>query len=266
MFSFFKSKSNLTELEFTTKFFAELKKKVKGLELVSINGLEVTTKLKDTENYQHFLDNSYSEYKRDPKDLNNVIEKYTFAAKDLFLPEEPLQIGRIVPVIKDKRYLIESSKIIEDFENTHVYEKYNSELYIFYAEDKENTIRYFAKEEYEKLNNKTESIRKNAIENLNSVVSKMERHGDNGYFMLTAGGDYEASLILFDIWNQENFPVNGNLIIGVPARDVILVTGTNDKKNIEKLKKSIKEINESGDHIVSDKIFEFKNGQFELWE
>lgn len=266
MLSFFKSKSNLTESEFSEKFFTELRKKVNGLELVSINGLEVTTKLKDSDNYRHFLDNSYAEYKNDPKDLKNVIEKYTFSAKDLFLPQEPLQKERIVPVIKDKRYLIESSKIIEDFENTHVYEKYNSELYIFYAEDKENTIGYFTKEEYSKLDSDIESIREIAIENLNSVVSKMERHGENGYFMLTAGGDYESSLILFDIWNKENFPVNGNLIIGIPARDVILVTGTNDKENIDRLKKSIKEINETGDHIVSDKIYELKDGKFELWE
>jgi len=266
MLSFFKSKYNLTESEFAEKFFAELRKKVNGLELVSINGLEVTTKLKDSDNYRHFLDNSYAEYKNNPKDLKNVLEKYTVASKDLFLPEEPIQPNRIVPVIKDKRYLIESSKIIEDFENTHVYEKYNSELYIFYAEDKENSISYFTKEKYAKLNLDLESIKETAVENLNSVVSKMERHGENGYFMLTAGGDYEASLILFDIWNKENFPVNGNLIIGIPARDVILVTGTNDKENIERLKKTINEINETGDHIVSDKIFEFKNGQFELWE
>lgn len=70
MFSFFKSKSNLTESEFAEKFFTELKRKVSGLELVSINGLEVTTKLKDSDNYHHFLDNSYAEYKNDPKDLN----------------------------------------------------------------------------------------------------------------------------------------------------------------------------------------------------
>ncbi len=266
MLSFFKSKSILTESEFAEKFFAELRKKVNGLELVSINGLEVTTKLKGSDNYHHFLDNSYAEYKNDPKDLKNVLEKYTFASKDLFLPEEPIQPNRIVPVIKDERYLIESSKIIEDFENTHVYEKYNSELYIFYAEDKENSISYFTKEKYAELDLNLESIRETAIENLNSVVSKMERHGENGYFMLTAGGDYEASLILFDIWNKENFPVNGNLIIGIPARDVIFVTGTNDKENIERLKKTINEINKTGDHIVSDKIFEFKNGQFELWE
>ncbi|PQJ73753.1 DUF1444 family protein [Polaribacter butkevichii] len=266
MLTFFKSKSNLTESEFAEKFFAELKKKVKGLELVSINGLEVITKLKDSDNYKHFLDNSYAEYKNDPKDLKNVIEKYTFASKDLFLPEEPIQLKRIVPVIKDKRYLIESSKIIENFENTHVYEKYNSELYIFYAEDKENTISYFTKEKFEQLNVGIETIKEKAIENLNSVVSKMERHGENGYFMLTSGGDYEASLILFDIWNKENFPVNGNLIIGIPARDIVFITGTNDKDNIEKLKNTINEINESGDHLVSDKIFEFRNGKFELWK
>ena len=51
MISFFKTKSNLTESEFAEKFFAELKKKVTGLELVSINGLKVITKLKDSDNY-----------------------------------------------------------------------------------------------------------------------------------------------------------------------------------------------------------------------
>ena len=212
------------------------------------------------------MDNSFAEYKNDPKDLKNVIEKYTLASKELFLSEESIQPNRIVPLIKDKRYFIQSSKIIENFENTFVYEKYNSELYIFYAEDKENSISYFTKEKYEELNTGLESIREKAIENLNSIVSKVERHGENGYFMLTAGGNYEASLILFDIWNKEYFPVNGNLIIGIPSRDVIIVTGTKDKENVERLKKTVNEINETGDHIVSDKIFEFKNGQFELWK
>jgi hypothetical protein len=55
MLSFFKSKSNLSESEFSEKFFTELKQKVKGLKLVSINGLEVTTKLKDSDNYCNFL-------------------------------------------------------------------------------------------------------------------------------------------------------------------------------------------------------------------
>jgi uncharacterized protein YtpQ (UPF0354 family) len=266
MFSFFKSKSNLSESEFSEKFFAELKRKVKGLELVSINDLEVTTKLKNSDNYRHFLDNSYAEYKNEPKDLKNVIEKYTLVSKELFLPEEPVKLERVVPIIKDKRYLIESSKLVENFENTHVYEKYNSELYIFYAEDKENSISYLTKERIEELNIGIEKLKEKAIENLNSIVSKMESHGEKGYFMLTAGGDYETSLLLFDIWNKENFPVDGELIIGIPARDIVLITGTNEKENIEKLKNSIGEINENGDHLVSDKIFIFKNGKFELWK
>lgn len=266
MLSFFKSKTNLTELEFSEKFFAELKKKVKGIELVLINGLEITTKLKDSDNYRHFLDNSYAEYKNDPKDLINVIEKYTFGSKELYLPEQPVKLEKIVPVIKDKRYLIETSKIVENFENTHVYEKYNSELYIFYAEDKESSISYLTKERIEQLNIGIETLKQKSIENLNSVVSKMESHGENGYFMLTSGGDYESSLLLFDIWNKENFPVDGELIIGIPARDILLITGTNDLENIEKLKNTIEEINENGDHLVSDKIFIFKNGKFEVWK
>ena len=75
-----------------------------------------------------------------------------------------------------------------------------------------------------------------------------------------------SSLILLDIWNKENFPVNGEILIGIPARDVVLLTGSNDNENIERLKKKIKEINDCGDHIVSNSVFILKNGKFEKWK
>ena len=266
MFSIFKSKSNLTKSEFAKQFFSELNKKVKELELVSIDELTVITKLKDSNNYQHFLNNCFSEYVREPKDLKNILERYTLSAKDLFQPEETVQIDRVIPIIKDKKYLIESSKIIDNFEDNHIYETYNSELYVFYAEDKEHTVSYLTKDKFELLRIDLDILKNKAIENLNQIVSNMERHGENGYFMLTSGGNYESSLLLLDIWNKENFPVNGEIFIGIPARDVILITGSKDYQNIAKLKETVKEINESGDHIISDKIFEFKNGLFEKTE
>ena len=266
MFSFFRSKSNLSTTAFANKYFYALKKKVPGLQLVSINGLEVITKVTDANECRNYLDNAFAEYRNDPKNLSSILEKYTNSAKDLFLPEEPVQMERIVPVIKDYRFMHEVSKINERYDVDYIYEQYNQDLYIFYAEDKENSISYLSKDNFDRLNMELEQLKAQAIENLDAVISKMERHGENGYFMVTAGGDYEASLILSDIWSKDNFPVNGELLIGIPSRDLLLVAGTEDADNIEKLANTIREINRNGDHIVSDKIFALQNGKFEVWK
>ena len=92
---------------------------------------------------------------------------------------------------------------------------------------------------------------------------EIERHGENCYYMLLADGNYESSMILLDIWNEENFKVNGDFVVGIPSRDLLIITGKNDAENIKKLKQTISEINENGDHLVSEKLFEYRNGKFE---
>jgi len=84
--------------------------------------------------------------------------------------------------------------------------------------------------------------------------------------MLTMGGNYESSLILLDIWKKDNFPVDGDIVIGVPARDLIFVTGSNDKENIQRIKDKVKEVNDMGDHVVSNKLFVLTENKFKILE
>jgi len=92
----------------------------------------------------------------------------------------------------------------------------------------------------------------------------MERQGEDGYYMLTAGGNYEASLLLADsIWNQENFPVDGELVTAIPARDVLLITGSNHKEGIDQMRKAVEDIYFNGSYSVSPELFVFKEGRFE---
>jgi hypothetical protein len=191
MKSLFKKRKQLTETDFAKKFVKRLQKKVIGLQLVSINGLEIVTQKGDSKEYCHFLDNSFAEYQNEPDELNEILERYTEASKELFVPKEDVKVERVVPVIKDKRFLTETTKINPLFETDYAFENYNSELLIFYAEDKKNSISYLSKEEIESLNFGSETLRKRAVCNLNSVITEIKKHGENGYYMLTAGGVYE---------------------------------------------------------------------------
>lgn len=251
-----------TEIEFSEKFAKRLVEKVNGLKIYSINGLKIQTEYENSNKFKHFLDNCYSEYLREPKNIEDIFLKYLNSAKSLYKSSENINISNILPVIKDERFLESIEAINPNFELNHIFEKYNNELYIFYVEDTETNINYLTKDDFEKLNIKKEELQKIAIENLSNSI-EIEKHGEDGYFMLVADGNYESSLILLDIWNEENFEVSGKIIIGIPSRDVLLVTGKNDYENIERLSKTISEINESGDHLVCEKLFVYKNGKFE---
>lgn len=259
---FFKKKL-LSENEFAKKFAKELLKKVNGLRITSIRNLEIVAEYKGVNDYKHFLDNCYLEYIGEAKLINEIIERYINAAYEIYLPKENVNPGRIFPIVKDKRFIKGLREANVDFEKSHIFESYNDELFVFYAEDRENTIHYLSKDDLKDINFPIDNLKEKAIENLENSI-KIERHGDNGYFMITAGGNYESSLILLNIWDHENFHVKGDFVIGIPSRDVLFVTGTQDSENLHRLYDSVEKINETGDHIVSDKIFELRNGKFEV--
>jgi uncharacterized protein YtpQ (UPF0354 family) len=264
MLNLFKSK--LSEKDFGKKYFDKLSKKVQGLKFISLEGLELRTKVDGQDEMRHLLDNSYAEYKNDPKDLDEIIEKYTNASKELFEPKEAVRLDRIVPIVKDQRFINETLKLNPDFEKDFLIERYNDELFIFYAENRETTIGYLKRDEIESLNVEFEGLKEKAIQNLGELATKIERHGEDGQFMLTMGGDFESSLILLKIWDKENFPVKGEVVIAIPARDLVLITGSDDSENIEKVKAKVREINETGDHVVSDRLFILRNDKFETYE
>lgn len=184
----------------------------------------------------------------------------------MYSEKESIELSRIIPIIKDHRFVEELSNLTENLDD-HVYERYNSDLYIFYAVDLESNISYLQKDDLKSLNLEFDQLKNLAICNLNSIIENIERNGNEEIFMLIAGGNYESSLILLDIWNHDNFPVSGEIIVAIPARDLLFVTGSNSIFEIDELKNRVKEINETGDHIVSNKLFKRNDSHiFEVWK
>ncbi|MFK7901151.1 MAG: hypothetical protein AB8B61_10390, partial [Cyclobacteriaceae bacterium] len=72
-----------------------------------------------------------------------------------------------------------------------MYEKYNSELYIFYAQDFEHSISYLIKDNIKEYDIEIDRLKEKATTNLLKILPNIESHGENGYYMLTAGGNYE---------------------------------------------------------------------------
>lgn len=257
-------KKKLSEVEFSHKFIKALQKRVKGLVIVSIEGLDVITMFSDSQERRHFLDNAYLEYLSETSRLKEIIMNYVEASEELYLPDEPININNIIPIIKDKRFINGLSEIYPDQESQPIYIQYNSSLYIFFAEDTPRTISYLSSKCFKELGLTVEELKNISLDNLARYEYTIS--GGSKIYMITAGGYCESSLILLNIWNKEIFAVKGEIVIGIPSREIVLVTGSKDSEGLHKVYDLVKEINDAGDHLVSDKLYEYKDGKFEVFQ
>lgn len=79
--------------------------------------------------------------------------------------------------------------------------------------------------------------------------------------MVTAGGDYEASLILADtILKDYQDDVKGALVIAIPAPDLFLLTGSENEEGLSLLREAIDEQKEKGT-LLGPNLFLYKDGK-----
>jgi uncharacterized protein YtpQ (UPF0354 family) len=116
----------------------------------------------------------------------------------------------------------------------------------------------------EKAHIDRKELRGLACENLKRLLPKIERSGTNGLYMFTAGGDYEASLLLLDsVWSDVQKDVRGDVVVAIPTRDLLLVTGSQDTQGIEKVKQLVHKASVEGSYRLATKLFVFHDGRLE---
>ena len=226
------SKPNvLTPTQFTNEFAVELRKASPGLRVEVVRDMELKVMTADGRESTSFLDNAYDTYKLDPNSKQEVIKRFVAAGLDTIASlgkSEPVDRKLIVPVIKDRPWLEETKQALlargAKKLPEHVYEDLNADLIILYAEDSPKNIRYVGPKDLDEAHIEKKELRTLACENLKRLLPKIERHGTNGLYMIVAGGDYEASLLLLDsIWTDIRKEVRGDVVVAIPSRDLLLV-------------------------------------------
>ena len=158
-------------------------------------------------------------------------------------------------MIKDVLYLKE---ILNNStgDKVTVTEHLAGDLWIVYAFDTPEAMLTMQNKHLRELDLKTQHLRPLAIENLRRILPPVLQHGDGPVYMLTAGADYVASLMLFDdIWDEIQEAIEGDIVAAVPSRDTLLFTDSTSKEGIEELRASITRITNSGGYLVSSTMF-----------
>ena len=65
-----------------------------------------------------------------------------------------------------------------------------------------------------------------------------------------------ASFILLShIWNEEQFPVEGDIIIDLPSRDTVFITGSEDVESQKKIREVIDSPENEWPYMIFNKAF-----------
>jgi uncharacterized protein YtpQ (UPF0354 family) len=257
----------LTPSQFTKEFAAAMRSVSPPSKVRIVEDLQIEVTPPDGHKWTSFLQNAYDQYKQDPTAKQEVIQRYVTSSFESFSAQSrPIDRSRIVPVIRSRHLFEETSRALGGRQKIDlpVHDDFIADLLILYAEDNPKTMRYVGEAEFASLKVDRKKLRALACENLKRLLPKIERKGANGLYMLIAGGDYESSLLLVDsMWNAKKLDVPGDIVVGIPTRDVLLVTGTGNASGIARAGAIAKKTFEQGSYALTPKLFVYRNGRFE---
>lgn len=258
----------LSPARFTEEFKTALAAALPTHAITVVEPLHLNVKGADSEEASAFLDNAYNEYSQNPGEQVEIITRYVASMAQSSKGSGPVNPQQIVPVIKDRAWSKEMRRAAKargvGGVAQQVIEELNEDLVIVYAEDTPQNIRYFGPEDLQEAGLQKDRLRALAVENLRRILPPPEAVNGPLVSMLTAGGDYVPSLLLLDeIWSGGSLDVEGEIVIAIPTRDVLLFTGSNNKEGVKKLRELAKKTAADGPYSLTDRLFVYRGGRFE---
>ena len=253
----------MNEKKFTKYYLKVLEQQLPDIDFIILEDLVIASK--NELETKHFLDNAYITYKSNPAEIEDIVSQYIKGLMVVY-EKQPIQKNRIIPMIKANDYLdiIKSLNNDKEKEMSILYEQYNSDLVIIYMEDTEYSLSSISTEDLKDLGIDKDTLFDFSIGNLKEILPEIQRVDENGYYYIVAGGTFEASLILLKtLWTKENFNVDGEFVVAIPCRDLLMITGSNNKDGIETLKSFAEKMYKEGDHNISPFLYKWNGKKFD---
>lgn len=188
------------------------------------------------------------------------------------LPLDIEFLERIVPVVKvveraesegDLDIDLKLVKLSDD--DSPVSRVLAGDLIVMYAEDRDDCFSYLTKKRVRELGLNLNDLHHLAVENLPHRVPNIQVHGDGHSFMITAGGSFEASLLLHPtLWDGLAEHLVGFPIAVVPARDLLFVAGSESEKGRAFIKEKAQIELDDKRYALSTRVLIRKDGAWSL--
>jgi uncharacterized protein YtpQ (UPF0354 family) len=272
------SAATLNKSEFT-EYFLNSAKTVTNLSFIVYGPLDIHSKDVNGFKLITLLDNAYMQYQASPKDIDTIIARHIteMQARRVILSVNHGMAIRAV--IKPISYLetmkgqLKQSGVVEEDSNI-VYRKLNEELLVFYVFDTQSEIRMLTKKDLIENHIDEKVLAEVAADNISlyftvhGVIARLEKVGNAKIYKAYLLDDsYLASILLVKrYWSKKTLDVEGDILAFVPARDVVLITGSEDAEG-KKIAESIA-ANHFKEHpdAISPKGYIYQNGAWNLYK
>lgn len=224
--------------------------------------------LPDGQIVRHYLKDIFKESLAFPDEKYISIDTYLcFSCNDytdFYFDDTAAQQGanildQIIPVIKHKSYLQQPNVS----STTLFWEEYNYELIILYALDQKDRMAFVQKDDFKQVDLSKVNLPERAIKNLYTQVPFFEWEDLDGIYMLTTGGFYENGFILDkELWNNNFKHFKGDIIIGMSARGILMLTDSEDKASMALLNKVIANGYDTQGYSISPFLFRWDGKKF----
>ncbi len=109
-------------------------------------------------------------------------------------------------------------------------------------------------------------LRREAMTNLDAMLDDVLIHGQPPALMLSFNG-LESSLLLADeLWARLEESVPGELVVGVPARDVVIFTGSESRSGLARATRAIERVFfANGPNLLLRDLLVWRGGEWALY-
>lgn len=258
---------NLTPRAFADAFAAAAQAAMPSAKVVVKGDFEIETSGVGGGAITSDLHNAYERYREDPQHLTEVIRRYVSVLVETATPPNSsagVDRSRIVPVLKNIKWLetvLDAAKQQPpDKAMKPLIAPFSKELVVVYAEDRVHSMRFLTTRD--DVGDRA-GLYQLALSNLHHLLSKIEmRPAADGLWLISAGGDYEASLLLADsVWSSGQIDVDGDIVAAVPTKDALIVTGSKNQAGLARLRIVASEL-ATGPYGLTPTLFVYRGGKF----
>jgi len=149
-------------------------------------------------------------------------------------------------------------------EDAPVMRPFLADLLIAYAYDMGTHYTLVPYRDLAKLDLTEQGLHDCAISNFRNLKCPMETHGGSPVFMLTAGGNYEATAVLLpEVCASLSALVSGRLVAALAARDLLFFTGDSRVEDVGRLRAVTSQGLEKADKPLSRNFIVWNGDEWE---
>jgi uncharacterized protein YtpQ (UPF0354 family) len=223
--------------------------------------LDVGLNLPDAGVLRANLDNVFREYLGEPANAGEMIDRHIRLVAGGLTRVPEFERHKLIPVVRHKELV--SSEPADSDEFPFAY-PLAGDLYVVYAADTPDVVIYPRSGLLSELGLEESQIRALALENLRHIVSKPKIETYPTLATVSAADAYLTSLLLIDdFWAAERFSFHGDIVVFVVARDLMLVTGSQENEGLEKAMKTAHDMIDQVPYSISPEPIVRRDGKWQ---